>query len=57
MTDHIDDGGHAFPVSGSYLPDLQMAQVPQCGMTLRDYFAAKALQGDLAASSSDCHAC
>ncbi len=33
----IDDGGHAFPV-----PDGCMADV---GMTLRDYFAAKALQG------------
>lgn len=36
MSEPIDDGGEAFP-SGSYFP----------GMTLRDYFAAKAMHGCL----------
>jgi hypothetical protein len=35
------DGGAAFPVAHSYLI--------QSGMYLRDYFAAKAMQGDWAA--------
>ena len=41
---NIDDGGPAFPVL-----DLSKTQVP--GMSLRDYFAAKALSGWLAAFS------
>ncbi|MGG4689429.1 hypothetical protein [Providencia stuartii] len=45
MTDKT--GGAAFPASGH--PDMQF--VAQEGMSLRDYFAAKAMQGDL--SSSD----
>jgi hypothetical protein len=36
-----DDGGSAFPSHGS------MGEVAQEGMTLRDYFAAKAMQGFL----------
>ncbi|EOU4995746.1 hypothetical protein ACOJ84_004051 [Morganella morganii] len=36
-------GGAAFPASGH--PDMQF--VAQEGMTLRDYFAAKAMQGIL----------
>jgi hypothetical protein len=32
-----DNGGSAFPVQGMDMQD--------CGMTLRDYFAAKAMQG------------
>ena len=42
-----NDGGQAFPVAGSdhnYAVD---------GMTLRDYFAAKALQGWLASYPAD----
>ena len=44
-------GGPAFPSHGS------MGEVAQEGMTLRDYFAAKAMQGLLAGSlkSSDTH--
>ncbi|MEY1000277.1 hypothetical protein AB7263_18935 [Providencia rettgeri] len=38
-------GGAAFPVSG-HLADMQF--VAQEGMTLRDYFAAKCMQGDIA---------
>ena len=36
----INTGGFAFPRPGDYNP--------QMGMTLRDYFAAKAMQGALA---------
>ena len=38
-----ETGGQAFPV---YCGD---SEFPNEGMTLRDYFAAKALQGELAA--------
>jgi hypothetical protein len=37
------DGGPAFPSHGT------MGEVAHEGMTLRDYFAAKAMQGELAA--------
>ncbi|NBU11285.1 MAG: hypothetical protein EBS84_20110 [Proteobacteria bacterium] len=37
----------AFPWNG------QMTWVPEKGMTLRDYFAAKALQGGLAARATN----
>ncbi len=41
----INDGGQAFPVPGlSPLPNNEFIY-PMTGMTLRDYFAAKALQG------------
>jgi hypothetical protein len=45
-----NDGGPAFPKTGNYA-DEQMApydSLDQVGMSLRDYFAAKALQGILA---------
>lgn len=42
-------GGAAFPASGH--PDMQF--VAQEGMTLRDYFAAKAMQGDWATERMD----
>ncbi|MES0686694.1 hypothetical protein [Providencia stuartii] len=45
MTD--ETGGAAFPASGR--PDMQF--VAQEGMSLRDYLAAKAMQGDLASQS------
>jgi hypothetical protein len=38
-------GGPAFPVNTSCAPDYD-------GMTLRDYFAAKAMQGMLASADS-----
>lgn len=47
MTDKT--GGAAFPASGN--PDMQF--VAQEGMSLRDYFAAKCMQGDFAAQSND----
>ena len=42
MTQKGDNGGEAFPVS-------HMADHGAFGMSLRDYFAAKALQGLIAA--------
>jgi len=42
----IDDGGAAFPCHTNPMPG-KLANAPQ-GMTLRDYFAAAALQGILA---------
>jgi len=43
------NGGLAFPVSGVPLDENGKAEVkPHHGMTLRDYFAAKVMQGILA---------
>ena len=47
MTDKT--GGAAFPASGH--PDMQF--IAQEGMTLRDYFAAKCMQGDWATERMD----
>jgi len=44
MNNKINDGGPAFPA------DFQLYST---GMTLRDYFAAAALQGNLASQSID----
>ena len=43
--DKINDGGPAFPVGSGDMRD-------PVGMTLRDYFAAKAMQGMLADSQT-----
>lgn len=40
-------GGSAFPIAADLRPDLDKMWT---GMTLRDYFAAKAMQGMLAAN-------
>ncbi len=54
MSDKKYDGGPAFPRPASEytkngtLPDGNDAVAEQAGMTLRDYFAAKAMQGLLA---------
>ena len=45
-----ETGGPAFPVSAELCQDLTI--VEQRGMTLRDYFAAKAMQGHIVASMS-----
>ena len=44
----IDDGGYAFPRAATETNNPNMFFEPQEGMTLRDYFAASALQGILA---------
>ena len=43
----IETGGPAFPVGSGDMRD-------PVGMTLRDYFAAKAMQGDWAAQGAAC---
>ena len=48
MSNKINDGGPAYPVS----PEIYNG-TGLCGMTLRDYFAAAALQGNLASQSID----
>ncbi len=40
----MDNGGPAFPVVGHWYGDKLGGQLTH-GMTLRDYFAAKAMQG------------
>jgi hypothetical protein len=47
MTDKINNGGPAFPVPLNPGQSYQ-GHAPCDGMTLRDYFAAKAIQGMLA---------
>ena len=47
-----DDGGPAFPVSEVMNRNGDVTQYPSGGMTLRDYFAAKAMQAYLASYSS-----
>jgi hypothetical protein len=42
-----ETGGPAFPYQ-DVLPDGMANLTPQIGMTLRDYFAAKAMQGLIA---------
>ena len=46
----IDTGGPAFPVVGHWYGDKLGGQLAH-GMTLRDYFAAKAMQGLLASNA------
>jgi hypothetical protein len=49
--DAIKDGGPAFPVAMSQQSHSNQDCAPfQGGMTLRDYFAAKAMQGLLAST-------
>lgn len=44
MTDKINDGGPAFPLGAEYA-----GYAPEFGMSLRDYFAAKAMAALLVA--------
>jgi len=45
-----DTGGSAFP---SWDDNHYTEQRPRGGMTLRDYFAAKAMKGEIAAQSEE----
>ena len=45
MSAPINNGGPAFPASLYKLENGHESSVPHMGMTLRDYFAAKALAG------------
>ena len=48
MTEPIKDGGPAFPMASGPEPRANETTHYNEGMTLRDYFAAKAMQGMLA---------
>jgi hypothetical protein len=48
MTKQTNDGGPAFPCESYGLKNGRETTVPAQGMTLRDYFAAAALQGIMA---------
>lgn len=50
MSKCSDPGGPAFPFPASLYPDGSTHEPGDPGMTLRDYFAAKAMQGLLAAN-------
>lgn len=58
MTDQINTGGAAFPFEGGENNHIE----PSIGMTLRDYFAAKAMEAIIAAdgiqyaSATEAHA-
>lgn len=43
-----NDGGPAFPCESNIIMNGKQATVPAQGITVRDYFAAAALQGRLA---------
>ncbi|HLV16031.1 MAG TPA: hypothetical protein VKY70_01020 [Pseudomonas sp.] len=47
----INDGGPAFPIHPGAAMDGQLVRETQ-GMTLRDYFAAKAMQGIISLGSN-----
>ena len=53
MTDNIYNGGPAFPRPAGDFNGSRHGNGAQTGMTLRDYFAAKAMQG-MAASKEHC---
>lgn len=59
MSNDHNTGGQAFPQFGPQIVGLDSDGAPKLeyefseGMTLRDYFAAKAMQGELAAQSED----
>jgi|SanBayMetagenome_1026888.scaffolds.fasta_scaffold17830_5 hypothetical protein len=49
----MTDGGPAFPINANESADRCI----YTGMTLRDYFAAKAMQGDWAAGNAEDDLC
>ena len=52
MSAPIDNGGPAFPIPGETWESegMRFANNPHYGMPLRDYFAAKSMQGLIAAT-------
>ena len=44
-----NDGGPAYACAATLYPDGSVKDCGSEGMSLRDYFAAKAMQGDIAA--------
>jgi hypothetical protein len=53
MSKQTDNGGAAFPCMDKHYPNGNI-EYGSLGMTLRDYFAAAALQGNLASQSIEC---
>lgn len=54
MSKQIEDGGPAFPLPRKYTePGNDIAYHEDFGMTLRDYFAAKAMEGILAGKAGN----
>ena len=53
MKPEQEDGGPAFPTAEQRFPDGVLHTEATYGMTLRDYFAAKAMQGILASPTTD----
>lgn len=58
---NLDNGGYAFPIPNAdfqtFAPNtIEEYKRVQSGMTLRDYFAAKAMQGELASGDASRHA-
>ena len=49
----IETGGPAFPTHELRFPDGVLSQESEYGMTLRDYFAAKAMQALIASPHFD----
>ena len=47
-----ETGGPAFPFPSSLYPDGSTCEPGELGMSLRDYFAAKAMQANRARNSS-----
>lgn len=45
MSEQINHGGPAFPVNEILAPDGSHERWAEDGMSMRDYFAAKAMQG------------
>lgn len=51
---NTNTGGSAFPRAGNEWSEMEWVEAPaQQGMTLRDYFAAKAMQGLLSRIGND----
>lgn len=57
--DNLKNGGRAFPCDSIVERDdnghMHGKEVSSGGMTLRDYFAAKAMQGELASGDASNH--
>jgi hypothetical protein len=55
QTDEIDDGGPAFPKTGTFHANgpAEYDSEDQDGMSLRDWFAGKAMQAEMITTFSD----
>ena len=57
MSEEFNDGGPAFPVADTVVEDKiyhgSYNEAGHPGMSLRDYFAAKAMQGELSSQTDE----